>query len=90
MTLMTVSTLALTIHTHTIANATSEQVAQLSNRVDGLQTIQLSQASYVEQRLNFSSERLDTSTNRLESRLSIVEARWLTLSRSAPTAPLRQ
>lgn len=90
MTLMTVSTLALSIHTHTIANATSEQAAQLSNQVDRLQTIQLSQASYVEQRLNFGSERLDTSTNRLESRLSIVEARWLTLSRSAPTAPLRQ
>lgn len=75
MTLMTVSTLALTIHTHTIANATSEQLTQLSSRVDQLQMIQLSQASYAEQRLNTLSERLDTTINRLESRTNILEAR---------------
>lgn len=75
MTLMTVSTLAFTIHSNSIAKATSEQVAQLSNRVDRLQTIQLSQASYAELRLNNLSERLDTNANRLEGRVSVMEAR---------------
>lgn len=75
MTLMIVSTLAFTIHSNSIAKATSEQVAQLSNRVDRLQTIQLSQASYAELRLNNLSERLDTNANRLEGRVSVMEAR---------------
>lgn len=81
MTLVTVFTLAFTIHTMTIANATSEQLAQLSNRVDQLQTIQLSQASYAEQRLNTLSERLDSSANRLSDSVSILEARWANLNR---------
>jgi len=73
--LITVLTLVFTLHTITQANAASAQVGQLSRHIDQMQTIQLSQASYAEQRLNSISERLDTNTNRLEGRISVVEAR---------------
>lgn len=75
MMLIVVSTLVFTIHTITLANASAEQVAYLSLSLDSLRSIQLSQASYGEVRINTLSERLDTSTNRLEGRMSIVEAR---------------
>ncbi|MBD8705634.1 hypothetical protein IFT47_03185 [Pseudomonas sp. CFBP 13711] len=81
MTLMTVSTLVFTIHTITLADAAIVQVSNLARDVGHLQTIQLSQASYAEKRLNTLSERLDTSTNHLHDRVSILEARRLVLDR---------
>lgn len=52
-----------------------EQVANLTHDLAQQRLIQLSQASYEEQRLNALWERLDTTSNRLEGRMGILEAR---------------
>ncbi len=52
-----------------------EQVANLTRDLAQQRLIQLSQASYEEQRLNALWERLDTMSNRLDGRMGILEAR---------------
>ena len=69
------TTLLYTLHTYSQAQSAMTQVSNLTHDLAQLRLIQLSQATYEEQRINTLSERVDNTTNRLESRVQILEAR---------------
>ena len=72
---ITITALLFALQTISQAQAATEAIESLSKNLAQQRLIQVSQATYSEQRLNALWERLDTTSNRLDSRMSIWEAR---------------